>query len=101
MLKEEEKIEKHKFAYEIKSLWKMKKVSIHPAVIGALGSVTDRLEVAKSYSSGDKTLQEAEDCSDGSWISTGWAACCSQPRTHQWLVNTGENKAYNNNKERI
>ena len=42
---EEEKIEKYKdLAYEIKSLWKMEKVTIIPVVIGALGSVRDRLD---------------------------------------------------------
>ena len=45
MAKEEDKIETNKdLAYKIKSLWKMKKVFIIPVVIGALGSVTDRIE---------------------------------------------------------
>ena len=42
---EEEKIGKYRdLAIEIKALWHLKKVLIVPFVIGALGSITDRLE---------------------------------------------------------
>ncbi|XP_068759880.1 uncharacterized protein [Montipora capricornis] len=45
VLKEEEKIDKYRdLAIEIKALWRLKKVLIVPVVIGALGSITDRLE---------------------------------------------------------
>ena len=45
VLKEEEKIDKYRdLAIEIKALWRSKKVLIDPVVIGALGSITDRLE---------------------------------------------------------
>ncbi|XP_068728948.1 L-2-hydroxyglutarate dehydrogenase, mitochondrial-like [Montipora capricornis] len=45
VLKEEEKIDKYRdLAIEIKALWRLRKVVIVPVVIGALGSITDRLE---------------------------------------------------------
>ena len=44
-LKEEEKVNKyHDLAFEVKTLWKLKKVTITPIVIGALGPYTHRLE---------------------------------------------------------
>ena len=44
-LKEEEKVNKYRdLAFEVKTLWKMKKVTTTPIVIGALGTSTDRLE---------------------------------------------------------
>ena len=45
VLKEEEKIDKYRdLAIEIEAIWRLKKVLIVPVVIGALGSITDRLE---------------------------------------------------------
>ena len=44
-LKEEEKVNKYRdLAFEVKTLWKLKKVTITLIVIGALGTYTDRLE---------------------------------------------------------
>ena len=44
-LKEEEKVNKYRdLAFEVKTLWKLKKVTTTPIVIGALGTYTDRLE---------------------------------------------------------
>lgn len=44
-LKEEEKINKYRdLTFEVKRLWKLKKATTTPIVIGALGTYTDRLE---------------------------------------------------------
>ena len=44
-VKEEEKIQKYdKLKWEIKELWSMKRVDVVPVVIGALGTVSKKLE---------------------------------------------------------
>ena len=44
-VKEEEKVQKYdKLKWEIKELWSMKRVDVVPVVIGALGTVSKKLE---------------------------------------------------------
>ena len=90
VFKEEEKIDKYRdLAIEIKALWCLKKVLIVPVIIGALGSITDRLEgyladihVGLKPVSMQKTVcLVPQEFYEGSWKAR--AACCCLPRTYQ------------------